>query len=183
MATEQMGNNKYNGLMRTMHWLMAILIIGMLALGLYLEELPKDAPNRMELFGYHKSFGVIALGLILIRIVIRLRSHVPALPVAMSSLEKLAAKVGHKLLYLLMVLVPLSGFVMSSANPKRFGVSVFGYRLPDLPASELWAGIAHELHGPASWALLVVVVLHILAVIKHRIFDRPAADVLPRMLP
>ncbi len=176
-------SNKYNTLMRVMHWLMAILIIGMLALGLYMDELPDDAPNRMDLYRLHKSIGVIVLALIAVRIVIRLFSRVPPVPTALSSLEKIAATVGHKLLYLLMILVPLSGFVMSSANPKRYGVELFGYRLPDLPASEMWAGIGHELHGPTAWALLIVVVIHVAAVIKHRVFDRPAGDVLPRMLP
>lgn len=174
---------KYPVLMRSMHWLMALLIIGMLALGLYLEELPGKDPSKPLLMGLHKSFGVIALALIFVRVGIRLFSRVPALPSALSGLEQKLAHLGHLALYLLMVLVPLSGFVMSSAHPKRFGVELFGWRLPDLPASQFWSHLGHEWHGALATALMVVIGLHILGVIKHRFFGKPGEDVLPRMLP
>lgn len=177
-----MSTQVYPLAMRIIHWLMAVLIISLLAVGIYMEGLADDAPNKFQLYGLHKSFGVIALVLIVVRIVVRLRNVVPALPTALSSLEKRVAGIGHKALYALMVLVPLSGFVMSSAHPGRFGVSVFGVKLPDLPASEFWSGLAHQAHGIAAWALVVVVVLHIAGALKHRFMDKGEADVLPRML-
>lgn len=177
-----MSVEKYSLAMRIIHWLMAATIIGLLAVGLYMEGLADDAPNKFLIYGLHKSFGVIALVLIVARSLVRVTSKVPALPEALSPLERRAAHWGHKVLYLLMVLVPLSGFVMSSAHPKRFGVSFFGLKLPDLPPSEYWAGLGHELHGIAAWALIAVVALHILGALKHRFFDNAGSDVLPRML-
>ncbi len=177
-----MSVEKYSLAMRVLHWLMAVTIISLLAVGVYMEGLADDAPNKYLIYGLHKSFGVIAIVLIAIRIIVRLRSAVPALPSSLAPLEKLAAHWGHKALYLLMLLVPISGFVMSSAHPERYGVSVFGLKLPDLPASEFWAGLGHELHGTAAWVLVAVVVLHIAGALKHRYFDKGDADVLPRML-
>lgn len=177
-----MSTQVYPLAMRIIHWLMAVLIIGLLAVGIYMEGLADDAPNKYQIYGLHKSFGVIALVLIVARVVVRLRNTVPALPSALSSLEKLGAELGHKALYFLMVLVPLSGFVMSSAHPERYGVNFFWTKLPDLPPSEFWAGLAHQVHGVASWALVVVVVLHIAGALKHRYMDKGEADVLPRML-
>lgn len=178
-----MNIEKYPLLLRSLHWLMALLLIGMLALGLYLEELPKEDPSKGMLMGLHKSFGVIALALIGVRIGVRLGSRVPAPLAALTAMEQRLAQLGHLALYALMLLVPLSGFVMSSANPKRFGVELFGWRLPDLPASEFWSHLAHEYHGGLAWALLLVILVHVAAVIKHRFFDKPGSDVLPRMLP
>ena len=174
--------NKYSPSMRLLHWAMAIVIIGLMAVGIYMSDLD-DSPGKFDIYNWHKSFGVIALLLIAARIVVRTKSAVPALPKVLSKVEQVAAHWGHRALYLLMVLMPVSGYVMSAAHPKRYGVSFFGQKLPDLPPSEFWAGLAHQIHGIASYALLAVIVLHILGALKHRFFDNAEADVMVRMLP
>jgi cytochrome b561 len=172
---------KYSPTMRLLHWLMAIIIIGLTALGIYMTGLDKS-PFKFELYGLHKSFGAIALALIALRIVLRRHSRIPELPAALSSTEQQAAHWGHRALYALMVIMPVSGYVMSAAHPERYGAWLFGYRLPDLPASEFWAGLMHQIHSFAGYLLVAVLVAHIAGALKHRYWDSREADVLPRML-
>ena len=173
--------DKYSPSMRLLHWLMALIIIGLTVLGIYMTGLDKT-PFKFQLYGLHKSFGFIALLLIALRIIIRSRSRVPALPAALTAVERKLAHAGHHALYLLMVIMPVSGYVMSSAHPERHGAWLFGYRLPDLPASEFWSGLMHQTHSIAGYVLVVVLVLHIAGAVKHRISGNAEADVMPRMM-
>ena len=161
---------------------MAALILSMLALGIYMTDfLPKGSPKHLEIYELHKSFGVVALALIFIRIVNRLLKKAPALPESMPKTEKILAHLGHFGLYVLMILVPLSGFLMS--NSFGFPVKFFGLELPVLVSTNFELGkifaTAHEL---CAFVLLGLIVAHVLAVIKHRFFDKPENDVLGRML-
>ena len=161
---------------------MAILIIFLLALGIYMTEfLPSDSPNRLEIYNLHKSLGIIALIFIVIRIANRLFHKAPALPATMPKIEIILSNLGHFGLYVLMILTPLSGYLMSNAF--GFPVNLFSIELPFLIARNFELGkifsLAHEL---CAYGLLGLVALHILAVIKHRFFDRPEHDVLQRMI-
>jgi len=178
-----MTNQKYPAAMQLLHWIMAVLIIGMLVLGIYMDNLPEDAPNRIEFYLFHKSIGVLLLGLVIVRIATRLFSTVPDMPEALPKREKMLAHWVHRLFYFGMVMATFSGFIMSSASPKRHGVEFFGYRLPDLPPSEFFYKLAHSLHAPIALLLIILIVLHVTAVIKHRFFDSKDKDVLKRMLP
>lgn len=177
-----MTTEKYPIIMRILHWLMALLIIGLLCLGFMFERLPEDADYMLSLYKLHKSFGVVALILIIVRLAVRLSQTIPPLPEALSSTEKLVAHWAHRILYLGMVIMPLSGFIMSSATPERYGVELFGWRLPDLPPSQIVSDVAHSMHGLFAWPLALLILVHIAGVIKHRWFDKNGTDVLPRML-
>jgi len=173
---------KYPLSSRIIHWLMAALIIFMLALGIYMEDfIAKDAPNRMEVYGLHKSLGVVALIFIAIRIINRLVVKAPALPSSMKRIEQTLSHLGHIALYLLMIIVPLSGYLMS--NAAGFPVHLFSIEMPALISNNLDnARIFREIHGTSADAIMFILGLHILAVIKHRFFDKPENDVLKRML-
>jgi cytochrome b561 len=154
----------------------------MLGLGLYMTKiLPKDAPNHLQVYELHKSFGVMVLILVLIRITNRLMKGAPPLQETISKIERILAYLGHFGLYVLMIITPLSGYLMS--NSFGFPVKFFGIKLPFLVSQNFDHGkifaLAHEL---LAYALLALVVIHILAVIKHRYFDKPENDVLKRML-
>jgi cytochrome b561 len=161
---------------------MALLIITILTIGIYMTEfLPKDAPNHMQIYQIHKSFGVIALIFIFVRIINRLIKKSPALPDSLSRPEKILAHFGHTGLYILMLLVPVSGYLMSNA----FGhaVSLFAIKMPTLIANNFTLGkIFANIHELGSYSLLILVIIHILAVVKHRFFDKAENDVLKRML-
>ena len=120
--------SKYPKPMVALHWIMAIVILGMIACGWYMAELEGEDPLRPVLYDLHKSFGVTALVLVLFRIVLRFSSEKPSLPESFSKLEIKAANAGHVLLYVLMVAVPLSGYAMSTLF--GFPVKWFGLELP-----------------------------------------------------
>lgn len=167
---------------RIIHWFMALVILFLLGLGIYMTEfLPKDSPNHLQVYELHKSFGVVALIFIFIRIVNRFVKKAPALPDTMPKIEQILSHLGHLGLYVLMLVVPLSGFLMS--NSFGFPVKFFGTELPVLIGTNFDHGkLFAEAHELGAYALLGLVVVHVAAVIKHRFFDKPENDVLKRMI-
>ncbi len=175
-------SNRYPFLMRAIHWLMAIAILGLIASGWYMAGLDQSVSYKYDIYPWHKSFGVLILFLLALRILIRLVSKVPPLPKTMPKLEIGLAHLGHGLLYLLMFLVPASGYLMSGAAPGR-EVKFFDWTLPNLVEKDKeLAGLLHEVHTIIPYVLLGVIAVHLLAVIKHRFFDQPENDSLKRML-
>lgn len=171
---------RYPFLMRLLHWAMAIIILCLIGVGIYMTDLPKDDPSRGFIYSLHKSFGVVALLLVGLRVLIRVMSTVPPLPPAFSMVEKRIIQAGHFVLYMLMFLAPATGYLMSCAAGK--GVSLFGVALPCIiePNKEL-AGLMNETHEVLAFTLLAVIALHVLAVIKHARDRNPERHVLQRM--
>ncbi len=172
---------KYHISLRIVHWLMALLIILMIGLGWYMADLPKEDPMRDVLYMRHKSIGVTILILFFLRVAIRISTKIPPLPNTISFINQQLAHLGHGVIYILMAMVPLSGYAMS--NMYGFGVSMFGIDMPKLfPTNHEIARIAKEVHSVIPYVLLAVVILHALAALKHRFFEKPENDVLGRML-
>ena len=123
-------NTTYTPVAKGLHWLMAVLILGLLALGIYMSDLPLS-PQKLELYSWHKWFGVTVFLLLWLRLAWRVTHRPPALPETLSAPMRLAAHAGHAALYLLMLAIPLSGWLMSSA--KGFQTVWFGVLpIPDL---------------------------------------------------
>jgi len=164
----------------TLHWLLALLIIGMLWLGFSLEDIPRNTPARAFYVNLHKSFGVLALLLMLLRLAWRARHKAPAPPAGMSPWQARAASWTHGLLYLFMLVQALSGYLGSSFG--KFGVKFFGVPLPQWAwESKGVQSVFNTIHEVAAVALLVLVVLHVLAAFKHLLIDRD--QVFQRMWP
>jgi len=183
-----------------LHWLIAICIFGMFALGWYMSDLPKEAPKQMAFdlfdwgiytwqlseeasprtfyFNLHKSLGVTIFALILIRILWRVTHKPPALLASYKVWERKLATGAHHLLYVLMVALPLSGIIMATYS--KYGIKWFGSEfikgLDNTPMRELFKE-AHEIIGVI---ILLVLALHILGALKHKFFDKD--DTLKRML-
>jgi cytochrome b561 len=161
-----------------LHWLMAALLFGMFAVGLYMVELPLS-PWKLKVYSWHKWAGVTIFLLVWVRLAWRLTHRPPALPDSMSAAMQLAAHAGHGLLYLLMIAIPLSGWLMSSA--KGFQTVYFGLLpLPDLldknkELGDLLAGV----HKALNLLLAAVIVGHVGAALKHHLIDKD--NVLTRM--
>lgn len=176
--------DRYNALSRALHWLLGLGIVAMLALGLYMHELP-FSPQRLKLYNWHKWAGVMILLLSAVRLLWRLWRVPPALPAAvvqaMPAWQHKAHVATHGLMYLLFFAVPLSGWAYSSAA--GFPVVLFGVLpLPDwVPVSKPLADVLKEAHALLSLSLGALVVLHVAAVIKHQWLDRD--HLLDRMLP
>jgi cytochrome b561 len=176
---------KYPLIMRLFHWIMSLIIIGLIIIGFVMTQIFPDESFTGDLYKWHKSFGVVVLILIGLRIAVRLANSksIPPMMTNLPRYEQIAATVAHKLLYALMVIAPVSGYLMSSAYPKSSGIFLFGLKLPDaLPKNEGLAEIFTEIHEVSVYCLAALIAIHIAGVIKHRFFDSKDHDVLNRML-
>ncbi len=170
----------YNPFFRTLHWLMALIIFVALGLGVWATQLPKG-DTRSEVLFVHKSLGVTVLLLIVVRILGRLIAGSPPYARPLGALTRIGAHAAHGLLYLLMIALPVSGYVMSSAG--GHDVPFFGlFTLPNLVGeNKVLAGSAEQAHYVFAWAIGVLLVLHLAAVVWHVWVKRD--EVLTRMWP
>jgi cytochrome b561 len=173
---------KYHILSRIIHWLMALIIISLLAIGIYMTDfIPKDASYRGTIYGLHKSFGVLVILLFFIRIINRLINKAPKLPNSLPNWQKFIAKVTHFKLYILMFLMPISGYLMS--NSYGYAVNLFGLRMPFLIEKNYESGAFFSYcHKYLGYIFIALITLHIMAVIRHRFFDKTENNILSRML-
>ncbi len=162
-----------------LHWWIALLIFIAFPLGIYMHDLP-FSPNKLKLFSWHKWIGVTVFLFVVVRISWRWCHSPPALPDSIASWQKLATHVAHGLLYLLMVAIPLSGWLMSSA--KGFQTVWFGVLpIPDLLGKDKELGnLLAIVHKTLNFSLLALVTLHVLAALKHHFIDKDV--ILRRML-
>ena len=164
-------NDRYTAPAIALHWLIALAIICTFPLGLYMSDLPLS-PWKLRLYSYHKWTGICILALVALRILWR-AGHRPPPPVAgMPRWQQIAADAVHRGLYLLMVAVPVSGWLMSSAL--GFQVVLFGLLpLPDLVGKDKALGNAlKEVHEVLNYGLLALFAAHVAAALKHHFVDR-----------
>jgi cytochrome b561 len=162
-----------------LHWLVALLIFVGFPLGIYMVDLPLS-PDKLKLYSYHKWIGVTVFVLVAVRLGWRLTHTPPPLPDGMAVWERRASAIVHGLLYLLMIAIPLSGWLMSSA--KGFQTVWFGVLpLPDLVGKDKELGkLLEEVHELLNFALLGLVIAHVAGALKHHFIERD--DILARML-
>jgi cytochrome b561 len=183
----RVGSAHYNAVAKTLHWLIALGIIGMLALGWIMGSVP-NGPLKFSLFQWHKSIGITILLLSLIRLGWRLIHTAPPLPADMPRWEVIAAKTTHVLFYILIIVMPLTGWIIVSASPLGLPTILYGVipwpHLPILPTLENKKQIGHffgDVHGFLAYIIAGLLVLHIGAAWKHHLINRD--DVLLRMAP
>ncbi|MBS1184944.1 MAG: putative cytochrome b561 [Proteobacteria bacterium] len=154
-----------------LHWLVALLIFAGFPLGLYMVDLPLS-PDKLKLYSYHKWIGITVLLLVAVRVSWRLTHVPPPLPASVAAWQRQASAVVHGLLYLLMIAIPLSGWLMSSA--KGFQTVWFGVLpLPDLIGKDKALGDQlAEVHTILNFTLLALVVLHVGAALQHHFIER-----------
>jgi cytochrome b561 len=171
---------RYTATAIALHWLMAALILGIFAVGIYMSDLPLS-PMKLKIYSWHKWAGVTAFLLLVVRLAWRARHQPPPLPASMPRWQQLAAHGGHALLYLLMIAIPLTGWLMSSA--KGFQTVYFGVLpIPDLLAKNKELGdTLREVHAALNFLMIAIVAGHAGAALKHHFIDRD--DILTRMAP
>lgn len=164
----------------TLHWVVALLILAAFPLGLYMTGL-KLSPLKLQLYSYHKWLGVTVAWLVVLRLAWRLRHPAPPLPMSLPVWQQKAAAALHHLLYLLMLALPLSGWLMSSAK----GVPTVYLGLLPLPdlldKNETLGDLLALVHATLAYVLATLVLVHVAAALKHQFVDHDA--VLARMLP
>lgn len=159
-------NTTYTPVAKGLHWLMAVLIAGLLALGIYMHDLPLS-PQKLELYSWHKWWGVTVFVLVWLRLAWRVTHRPPALPEAMAPRMQWLAHAGHAGLYGLMIAIPTSGWLMSSA--KGFQTVWFGVLpIPDLIGRDRALGdLLQQVHQLLNVLLMLILSGHVMAALWH----------------
>ncbi|GAA0536900.1 cytochrome b561 [Rhizomicrobium palustre] len=186
MSLTPVSPQRYGTVAMSLHWLIALAIIANLAIVFLIEDMPR--PDRMFWMGWHKSIGLTVLILSLARVAWRLTHPAPAHPVGISPAQRIAGAALHHLFYLMIIVVPLAGWLMVSTNPRP--IPFFG--LFDFPAFPGLSGMTREeahpyhelfenIHVLVGWAFVFLVPVHIAAALYHHHFLKN--NVLLRMIP
>ena len=157
--------DRYTRVAVVLHWAIAALILLQIGLGWYMVDLPKG-PDRSWFIALHKSFGITTAFLILLRVAWRLTHRPPALPAWFPAWQARAAEITHRLLYLCMVLMPLSGYL--SASFTKYPMKWFGMSFPKAGwEDDFINAIFNGLHKGTSILLVALFVLHAGAALRH----------------
>lgn len=161
----------YRPVAKLLHWLTALLVLGMLGVGLWMVGLPISL-TKLYVYAWHKWIGLTILVLTVLRLAWRTYSPPPPLPATVTAWERRLAPWAHGALLVLLLAMPVSGWLMSSAG----GVSVrwFGViDLPDLVARDaVTFNALRTLHHWLAWTLIAVLALHVAAVVRHDLVRR-----------
>ena len=145
------------------HWIVAILALTLIGLGLYMTEVPKGSPDRAFYFNLHKSIGVTTALLVLARLWWRAKNPPPPLPTSMPGWEVQASKINHALIYMCLIVMPLSGFAATQFT--KYGVNYFGlFKIPPMGSeNKVVYDLLQGVHGVTAVLLITLVVIHVLA--------------------
>jgi len=155
-----------------LHWLVAIAVVGLFALGYWMVGLTYYSSWYRAAPDIHKSVGLLLLGLMVVRVIWRFVSHGPAPLRSHGRMTRFATKAGHGLLYIGLFALMISGYLISTADGRP--ISVFDWfevpaLITSIPKQEDIAGLVHEY---LAWGLLIFSGLHALAALKHHFIDR-----------
>lgn len=164
--------SSYGVLTRLLHWLIALLIIGLIGLGWWMVGLSYYDSWYNRALDLHKALGMLALTLAAVKIAWVVYDEKPRLPDSIKPWERTAASAVHHLFYLLMLLIPVTGYVISTSAGA--GISMFGwFDIPaPMPAGDTLRDIAIELHYWMAYATAALTLLHAAAALKHQFINR-----------
>jgi cytochrome b561 len=173
----------YSGLQKMIHWVTALIVLTLIPVGFYMVERGKatkfDAVTG-ELYTAHKTFGFLVLGLVVLRILVRLLHGTPAPEASLNRLQVVASEAVHGLLYLALIAVPLLGWYGASAYGAR--ALLGGLTLPEIAGKDpTLAKMVLQYHGYAAIGLVALLGAHIGAALMHRFILKDG--VMRRMLP
>ncbi|AWF82712.1 cytochrome B [Microbulbifer sp. A4B17] len=173
-------SSSYGWVAITLHWIMAPAVVGTFILGWWMRQLSYYDPWYRQAPEIHKGVGIILFALLLFRLVWRLANPSPADSSKTPNWQGFVAAATHGLIYLLLLAIMVSGYLISTADGRPidiFGIASIPATLKGIPNQEDIAGSIHEI---LAWGLIGLVVLHVLAALKHHFIDRDAT--LLRML-
>lgn len=170
--------SRYSKVAITLHWLMALMIVGNLAGGFLNDYVPKEGGQRALVMGLHMSFGLSIIVLTLVRLGWRLANPPPPLPAYFTSGERVLARASHWSFYAAMLALPFTGWALTNRND--LPLMYFGlFEVPKFGLDKVTARDVGDIHETLGWAMLGLLALHIAAIIKHVVMDRDS--LLPRM--
>lgn len=183
MTSLENTGKRYGAVAIALHWLMAVLLITLVALGLYMVSLPDAGFNtkKITLILYHKELGILAFALGAARMLWRIGNALPALVENLPDWQKVVARFVHLSFYGLMFALPITGWLMSSAA--AIPISFFGlFYLPDIISQDdYWFKIFIGIHKWLGYALIALILIHAGAALRHHFLVKD--ETLKKMLP
>lgn len=174
---------RYHYFVILLHWVMALGFILMLASGLVMENVALDKALQFQLIQWHKSLGVLLLLALILRIVLRIMTTKPPMPQSLSARDRSLAHLWHHGIYVWMITLPVSGWIVVSSSVYGLPTIVFGWftwpHIPTVAANSAIHAAAEISHQLLAYSFLALIIVHVAAVIKHAWFDR--INLLPRM--
>lgn len=166
-------NNRYHSLSILLHWTVVLGLMFMFVSGLLMVNADISKADQYKLFQIHKASGVIMLWAITLRIGVRLLTRSPSAVSELTNQQNLHAKLGHTLLYIALMIMPLSGWLMVSASP--FGLPTLVFvdwinwpHIPGVARNKAIGSVANAVHWITAISLFVLIVGHISAVVWHK---------------
>ena len=179
---------RYTRVAIALHWLSALAVLGLIAIGLAMTHGDLAPMRRFQLYQWHKSVGLTVLALTLLRLGWRLAHRPPPLPATLPARERVGAHAAHALLYGLLVGLPLVGWAVVSASPFSLPTVLYGVVpwphlpvLPELANKAAVEAVLKQVHAWGAWILIGLLLLHVGAALRHHLVLRD--DTLRRMLP
>lgn len=179
MQTTYEQGEKYSKGSRVLHWLIALIVISLLIMGFFLGDLPKSV--KPIAYMMHKSFGISIIFLMILRFIWLVKTGKPRLPASVPVWQRIAARSVQHTFYLLLLIMPFAGWIMSMASdkvPLYFGL--FPFSLPGISPNKELAKTMFQIHSTVAWILIAFIILHVAGAIKHHFIDKD--DVLKKML-
>lgn len=163
---------RYPALTRSLHWLVAIMVIATMPIGMAMQQEGLARPTQDLLYILHKNGGVILLLLVLLRLVWRARHPAPPMPASLPGWQVAVAKLTHWLLYGLLLVMAISGYIRVAAG--GFPIEMLdALGIPKLvPRSDSLAETAKAIHGTARFGLALLILMHIGAALQHLLIKR-----------
>lgn len=161
----------YAASIKFLHWIIALLVIGMLCIGFFMDDFSKQ--SKVIVYPLHKSIGLTILFLTLIRFIWVQYRGKPDLPLTMKLWEKITSRIVQYSFYVLLIIMPLSGWIMSVAagkTPSYFGL--FDLSLPWIGIDKPLAEFMAESHETIAWILIALIILHVGGALKHHFIDK-----------
>lgn len=178
--TAKSSSTRWGSVAKTLHWIIALLVIGMLVGGLTMTGM-KTSMDKLQVYAIHKSLGVTVLVLMLLRFAWRGVDPRPQDVAGMSPTISFMAHAVHRLLYVALIAMPISGWVYNSAS----NFPLVWFKLVPLPAlvaaDPAIKAIALGVHETLAWLIILLLAAHVAGALKHHFIDRD--DTLRRMLP
>lgn len=173
-------NENYGLIARALHWLIALSMITLLGLGWWMVGLDYFHPWYHRGLQLHKSLGLLLLCIVILKFLWQLQDHMPAQIFPHKAFERHASRAAHLILRLAMLLIPLSGYIISTSENAAIEVFDWFSVPPVMPVNTLVRDSAITVHYYLAYTTLLIVLLHIAGALKHQFIDHE--DIIGRML-
>lgn len=163
--------HRYNSIIIVLHWVMSLAFFMMLSSGIYMGYFDIEKSLQFQIYQWHKSGGVLLLIAIVLRLIVKLATKAPPLPSSFKKIEITSAKLGHYALYIAMITMVSSGWIMVSSSVYGLPTIVFGWfewpHIPNIAGNETMSYLSKEIHFYGFITFIILILGHIGAVILH----------------